>query len=216
MRYGIRLRIVLGALSVSMAGCVATEEWTQDLFRKRQAEMDDRFIKVETGAREQGNRLDKVEIRVDNVENRVDNVENRIADLENRGTRKAAPEPARNNHNRTAAQRTLVAVVFVPFAFDRAELVPAAEASLGRIVTEMRDDPHLTLDLEGTTDPVGTVDYNVKLSHRRVEAVKQILLDKGIEPSRILGATARGPLLDGAVKNDLKRRVVVRVMKLTD
>src|SRR5262249_11938597 len=186
-----------------------TEEWTQDLFRKRQAEVESRFIKVEVGAREQGDRLDRVEVRVDKVENR-------IADLEHRGTQKAAPDVAPNNHDRTPAQRTLVAVVFVPFAFDRAELVPAAEASLTRIVTEMREDPHLTVDLEGTTDPVGTREYNVKLSHRRVEAVKQVLLDKGIEPSRILGETARGPLLDNSVKNDSKRRVMVRVMKSTD
>jgi outer membrane protein OmpA-like peptidoglycan-associated protein len=192
-----------------MAGCIATEEWTHDLFRKRQAEVENRFIKVETGAREQGNRLDKVEIRVDNVENR-------IADLENRGPQKTSSDLTSNNHNRTAAQRTLVAVVFVPFAFDRAELVPAAEVSLTRIVTDMRDDPHLTLDLEGTTDPVGTLDYNVKLSRRRVDAVKQLLLDQGIEPARILGATGRGPVLDRSVKNDLKRRVTVRVIKLTD
>ena len=212
MAHGIRVAVAAAALSVSMAGCIATEQWTQDVLGKREAEIDGRFVKVETGVREQGERLDKVEVRVDKVENR-------IADLEQRGPRKIATDRTASSGSvvvRSTSQRTLVAVVHVPFAFDRADLDPSAEVALTTIVAEMRDNPHITLDLEGTTDPVGTVDYNVKLSQRRVEAVKRRLLDKGIEPSRIVSSTARGPLLDSSIKNDLKRRVMVKLMKTTD
>jgi hypothetical protein len=38
-------------------------------------------------------------------------------------------------------------------------------------------------------------------------------VDKGVEPNRIVGATARGPLPDASVKNDLKRRVMVKLMR---
>jgi outer membrane protein OmpA-like peptidoglycan-associated protein len=74
----------------------------------------------------------------------------------------------------------------------------------------------VTLDLEGTTDPVGRLDYNLKLSQRRVEVVKRWLMDKGVAPARIVGATARGPLSDAALKNDLKRRVMVKLMRTPD
>jgi len=209
MRYGIRLTIFVAVLSVSTAGCIATKEWTEDLLGKRQAEMDTRFGNVESGLRDQGQRLDKVEIRVDHVEHR-------IAEVENRGTLKIASERKSGVVVRSTTQRTLVAIVHVPFAFDRADLDPSAEAALTTIVTEILDNPHITLDLEGMTDPAGTRDYNVKLSLRRVEAVKRRLPDKGIEPSRIVSSKARGPLLDSSVDNDLKRRVMVKLMKSTD
>jgi len=209
MRYGIRLTIFVAVLSVSTAGCIATKEWTEDLLGKRQAEMDTRFGNVESGLRDQGQRLDKVEIRVDHVEHR-------IAEIEIRGALKIASERKSGVVVRSTTQRTLVAIVHVPFAFDRADLDPSAEAALTTIVTEMLDNPHITLDLEGMTDPAGTRDYNVKLSLRRVEAVKRRLLDKGIEPSRIVSSKARGPLLDSSVDNDLKRRVMVKLMKSTD
>src|SRR5215470_17215429 len=104
MAHGIRVMIAAVALSVSTAGCIATEAWTQDVLGKRQAEIDDRFVKVETGAREQGERLDRVEVRVDKVENR-------IADLDHRGPRKVAAERPASTGSvvvRSTSQRTLV------------------------------------------------------------------------------------------------------------
>lgn len=212
MTYVTGLAIVVSALS---GGCIATEEWTQQLLGKRQAEIDSRFIAeidsrfitVETGVREQGDRVREQGDRLDKVEVRVDEVEHQLA--EDRRTREIASAAI-------TAKRTLVSVVFVPFGFDRADLGPSAETALATIVTEMRGDPYMTLDLEGTTDPVGSLDYNVKLSQRRVEAVKRMLVDKGIEPSRIISSIARGPVLDSSLKNDLKRRVIVKLLKSID
>ena len=206
MEHGIRLTIIAAALSVLAAGCIATHQWTEDLLGKRQAEMDDRVFKVEIGVREHGERLDRVETRVANLETR--NVR--------KGGSPEKPEKATTPVPRGATQRTLDSVVFVPFAFDSADLNITAEVALATIVTELRDTPRMTLDLEGTTDPVGRFDYNVKLSERRVEAVKRWLVRQGVEPARIISSTARGPLLDHAVKNNLKRRVIVKLMKSTE
>ena len=114
------------------------------------------------------------------------------------------------------AARTLVAVVQVPFGFDRADLDPAAKAALTPILEEMRHNTGLTIDLEGSTDAVGSVDYNLKLSERRVEAVRRYLLGRGVARARIVGSTARGPLADVAVKDDSKRRVMVKLMSSTE
>jgi outer membrane protein OmpA-like peptidoglycan-associated protein len=203
MEYRIRLTIIGAILSLLAAGCIATHEWTQDLLGKRQAELDDRVVKVETGVREHGERLDRVETRV--------------SDLETRSVRKAeSPQKANTLVPRGAAERSLVEVLIIPFAFDSADLNITAEAALATLVTEVRDTPRMTLDLEGTTDPVGRLDYNVKLSARRVEAVKRWLVQQGIEPARIISSTARGPLLDHSVKNNLKRRVIVKLMRSTE
>jgi outer membrane protein OmpA-like peptidoglycan-associated protein len=83
-------------------------------------------------------------------------------------------------------------------------------------VKEVRESPQVTLDLEGATDPVGRLDYNIKLSQRRVEVVKRWLVDKGVAPGRIVAATARGPVSDASIKNDLKRRVMVKLMRSGD
>jgi len=46
--------------------------------------------------------------------------------------------------------------------------------------------------------------------------VKRWLVQQGIEPARIISSTARGPLLDHSVKNNLKRRVIVKLMRSTE
>jgi outer membrane protein OmpA-like peptidoglycan-associated protein len=203
MGYVVRLTIIAAGLAFASAGCVATERWTQDVLGKRQAEMDTRFVKVETDVREHGERLDKVE--------------GRVTELENRPVRTAAfPERTSPVVVRSTPQRTLIGVMHVPFGFDRADLVPSAEIALATLISELRDDPQMSVDLEGTTDPIGSRDYNVKLSRRRVEAVRRRLLQEGVEPTRIVSSTARGPLLDKSVTNDFKRQVMIKLMKSSD
>jgi outer membrane protein OmpA-like peptidoglycan-associated protein len=225
MAFGIRLTGIGVLLSVGASGCVATHQWTQDLFTKRQAEVDQRFLKVEDGVREQGERIDRVEVRVADLGTGLTETQNLLNDVLPQKTstvvarnvaRSVPPPDPIPAATVPAVGRTLVGVVNVPFAFDRADLDASAEAALTVIVKEVHESPQVTLDLEGTTDPVGRLDYNLKLSQRRVEVVKRWLVDKGVAPSRIVAATARGPLADAAVKNDLKRRVMVKLMRSTD
>ena len=53
----------------------------------------------------------------------------------------------------------------------------------------MKDYPDLKVVIEGHTDNIGTAEYNKKLSQRRAEAVKQYMVEKGIDANRI---TAEG------------------------
>ena len=219
MPFGIRLTGLAVLLSVGVAGCVATQEWTQELFTKREAEVDRRFVTVETGVREQGERIDRVEVRLADLDTGLTETRGLLNEVLPQKTstvvaRNVAPDPVPPAP--PPAGRTLVTVVNVPFAFDRSDLDASAEAALTAIVKEVRESPQVTLDLEGTTDPVGRLDYNLKLSQRRVEVVKRWLMDKGVAPARIVGATARGPLSDAALKNDLKRRVMVKLMRTPD
>jgi len=213
-RYDIGLTLVASVLSIVSAGCVATRTWTHELVAKQEVEIDERFEKVETGVRQHEERIDRVEVRVGQLDTGLSEARALL--------RASLPPTARPVTPRTSpaaptppptARRTLIGVVHVPFAFDRADLDASAEAALAMILKELREHPHMTIDLEGTTDPVGGRDYNVKLSQRRVETVRRWLVDKGVDRARIVGSAGRGPLADVAVQNNLKRRVVVKLMR---
>ena len=83
---------------------------------------------------------------------------------------------------------------------------------MGTIVKELREHPTMTIDLEGTTDTVGSLDYNLRLSQRRVEAVARWLTAKGVDRNRIVGTKGRGPVVSTSLKDDAKRRVMVKLM----
>jgi len=211
MTHGTRLGVLAAALAVFGAGC-ATVEWTEDLFAKRQVEVDTRFDKVEMGVREQGERIDRVEARVASLDTRVSKTHDLMRTALPQAPAETRPRSSANAPDRAARGRTLIGVVHVPFGFDRADLEPGAEAALATIVKELREHPNMTIDLEGTTDAVGRLDYNLRLSQRRVEAVTRWLTAKGVDRSRIVGAKGQGPVANASLKDDVKRRVMVKLM----
>jgi len=79
----------------------------------------------------------------------------------------------------------------------------------------MRENPKLTVDLQGYADPVGTYGYNVALSQRRVESVRRYLVEKGIELPRI-NLIGLGPIAEKGTPNKDKRRVTVKMMVNSD
>jgi outer membrane protein OmpA-like peptidoglycan-associated protein len=213
-----RLGVLMAALAVFGAGC-ATVEWTEDLFAKRRVEVDTRFDAMETDVRKQGERIDRVEVHVASLDTRLSETRDlvRTALRQAPAAVPARPAPAETRpiasaSDRGARGRTLVGVVHVPFGFDRADLEPGAEAALATIVKELREHPGMTIDLEGTTDTVGRLDYNLRLSQRRVEAVMRWLTAKGVDRSRIVRAKGRGPVANTSLNDDVKRRVMVKLM----
>jgi outer membrane protein OmpA-like peptidoglycan-associated protein len=63
------------------------------------------------------------------------------------------------------------------------------------------------------TDPVGKLDYNIRLSQRRISTVQRWLTEKGVDRTRIVGSTSRGPVADPSVKDSAKRPVMVKLME---
>jgi outer membrane protein OmpA-like peptidoglycan-associated protein len=210
MRHGMWLTVIVTSFSLSSAGC-ATEQWTQELFTKRQVEVDEQFT-------EQGQRIQRVEGRVSYLEVAMTETREQVRDaLTPSPTVRSPKRPTRSTTDKgTSAGRTLIAVVHVPFGFDRADFDASAEAALASIIRELRENRNLAIELEGTTDSVGRFDYNVRLSQRRVAAVTRWLTEKGVDRARILGATSRGPVADASLKDSAKRRVMVKLMTSTD
>jgi outer membrane protein OmpA-like peptidoglycan-associated protein len=77
----------------------------------------------------------------------------------------------------------------VLFEYDKADLKPGAMRSLEPLMTFLREHPDRSLLIEGHTDSTGSDSYNLELSQRRAEAVRNFLSSYGISADRIL---ARG------------------------
>jgi OOP family OmpA-OmpF porin len=78
------------------------------------------------------------------------------------------------------------------FAFDKAIVRPEAAGILDDVVTKMNKYPEVELIVvTGHTDRIGKDAYNQALSERRAEAVRDYLVGKGVDSSRVQ-AVGRG------------------------
>lgn len=73
----------------------------------------------------------------------------------------------------------------VHFALDRSQLAATTREVLDQLVTKLAPYPAIRIVLAGHTDPRHTDAYNQALSERRVRAVRDYLLLKGVEASRL-------------------------------
>ncbi|OON63616.1 flagellar motor protein MotB [Massilia sp. KIM] len=71
------------------------------------------------------------------------------------------------------------------FNFDKAEIILPAP-KLDEIAAALQADPSVTdVDITGYTDRLGSEKYNLKLSERRANAVRDYLVSKGIDGNRL-------------------------------
>jgi len=111
--------------------------------------------------------------------------------------------------------RRLADTVVVTFRFNKWQLDDRAQTTLLEVVRHLRDDPTLSVDLEGYTDNVGPVVYNVQLSQRRAEAVRRFLVEQGIDLHRIqsIGLADARPIAENKTRQgrEQNRRVAIKL-----
>ncbi|WBO85911.1 OmpA family protein [Hymenobacter yonginensis] len=73
----------------------------------------------------------------------------------------------------------------VLFRLGTAELLPEAQPALQQLAAELKARPSLRLRVAGHTDRIGEPQKNQVLSEQRAEAVKQRLVQLGVEEARI-------------------------------
>jgi outer membrane protein OmpA-like peptidoglycan-associated protein len=73
----------------------------------------------------------------------------------------------------------------VVFDVNKADLKPGGIATVDKLAAFMKEYPNRRVMIEGFTDSTGTPEYNQGLSERRALAVRNVLLDKGIESNRV-------------------------------
>jgi OmpA-OmpF porin, OOP family len=79
------------------------------------------------------------------------------------------------------------------FDFDKSVIKPAGRAELDKFASQLRGIQYDGVQVTGHTDRLGPHDYNMKLSERRAQAVRDYLIQGGVASGKI---AARG--VDGA------------------
>ena len=80
----------------------------------------------------------------------------------------------------------------VTFEFDSSKLTMQAENRLDNVVDALQASSEVKFRVDGYTDSIGTEQYNQGLSQRRVDSVRQYLIEHGISSSRITGTQGHG------------------------
>jgi outer membrane protein OmpA-like peptidoglycan-associated protein len=103
----------------------------------------------------------------------------------------------------------------VHFSPNRDRILKDSYAVLRQVARALKDAPGVMIRIEGHTDNVGSRDHNRKLSQRRADAVKAILVSRGVKETQVtaLGMGETKPLADnktlaGRAKN---RRVELHI-----
>ncbi|WP_163327937.1 OmpA family protein [Desulfurobacterium thermolithotrophum] len=103
----------------------------------------------------------------------------------------------------------------VLFGFNSYQLKPEAKETLRRLARTLSQNPDTVIVISGFTDSTGSFDYNVGLSEKRAESVKNELVLNGVDPTRILvfGCGPKKPIAPNNTPEGraLNRRVEILV-----
>ena len=101
------------------------------------------------------------------------------------------------------------------FDWDESSITPEAADTLNRAAQAFRDDGRARITLDGHADTSGPPDYNIRLSERRNEAVREYLVGQGV-PEGVISSQAFGEsqllveTVDG-VREPQNRRVEITI-----
>jgi OOP family OmpA-OmpF porin len=74
----------------------------------------------------------------------------------------------------------------IEFDYDKSDIKPKYHEVIGKVADFLKKYPETTSVIEGHTDNRGSYKYNIKLSERRADSVRNYLIEKfGIEPERL-------------------------------
>ncbi len=104
----------------------------------------------------------------------------------------------------------------VLFATGKAEVAPGGQRSVDKLAEFLKKNPKRNVLIEGHTDNTGNEDFNLKLSQQRADAVRDLLVARGIATERITtkGYGPKYPLVvnDTPSGRQQNRRVEVVVL----
>ncbi|MDE6217835.1 MAG: OmpA family protein [Muribaculaceae bacterium] len=136
---------------------------------------------------------------------RLNSAENQISDLQN------PLDAARKRPVATRSDCEGLCTVYYPI--NQATLSTREKTILRSMAGVMQDNPNTTYILTGWADNyTGSDDYNVALRNRRVEGVKNFLVQCGVNESQLKAGIDNGNLTDfGSKGAPLDRAVTIRV-----
>jgi len=120
---------------------------------------------------------------------------------------------------KTAGTRVVdVVELKIEFDFNKANVRPVYHERIKEVAEYLDRHSKVDVIIEGHTDSIGSEKYNLDLSHRRANSVRQYLIDKfNVSPSRITakGYGERQPIADNNTDEGRQRnrRVVAVFVK---
>ncbi len=90
-----------------------------------------------------------------------------------------------NLETRETERGVVVTVGDVLFEVNKADLKAGAIRNLDTLVEFLQAYPDREIRVEGHTDSTGAADYNLDLSQRRAQSVRDLLVDRGVDQGRI-------------------------------
>ena len=120
-----------------------------------------------------------------------------------------APEPAVEIVELTKDEEEVIRRAFesTEFETDKAIIRPESFNSLNELATLLSEHPNWKLRVTGHTDNTGTAEWNMDLSKRRTESVRDYLTKRNIDASRLI-LTWHGeeqPIADNSTKEGRQR-----------
>lgn len=93
---------------------------------------------------------------------------------------------ARNKQAEASGKTINILESVVAFRFNQSDVEASQMPSVEHVATYLKNNPSASITINGYASPEGTEDYNLQLSQRRADALKNLLVDKyGIDASRI-------------------------------
>lgn len=103
------------------------------------------------------------------------------------------------------------------FDFDKSNLRDESFVELDRVVTLLKDNPAIEIEMSAHTDSKGSDEYNLKLSDNRARSVREYIVSKGIAPERIVsqGYGESKPVASNDTDDgrQINRRVEFKILK---
>jgi len=114
---------------------------------------------------------------------------------------------------------TIVSVVLknVQFESNSSELTSGSSESLDKVVNAMNEYDQLRIEIQAHTDNSGEAAYNLSLSEKRANSVRDYLIAKGVAANRMVvkGSGETQPIADNSTRDGraTNRRVELKVLE---
>ena len=169
MSISVKQVVVIGLVAPLMAACVKASTYHKDLAQTKAQLAQE---KQERAAADSAQNADIAGVKTD-VQGLKTDVQGLHNDLQNLRTEFGAKI--------TALESAIQFDVPVNFAFDDANVSDQDRAALDRFASVVEKYyPGSKITIEGFADPAGTKSYNLSLSRRRADAVRDYLVSKGV------------------------------------